>query len=697
MTIPSASSPGRARSVCPHDCPSVCALEVQLESSGRIGRLYGADQPYTDGVICAKVARYAERIHHAERLLHPLRRVGPKGSGQFERLSWAAALELLASRLVDTMAQFGSEAIWPYHYAGTMGLVQRAALRRLGHLAGWSRQRETFCVALADAGWLAGVGVKRGVDAREVVHSDLIVVWGGNPVHTQINFMHWTQKARRARGTKLVVVDPYRTPTAAQADLHLALKPGTDGALACAVMHVLLAEGLADREYLARYSDFSPQVERHLATRTPAWAAAITGLSVDEILAFARLYGRTPNSYLRVGYGFTRQRNGSAAMHAVSCLPAVSGAWQHPGGGALFGQSGLYGLNTAFLNGLDAVTPKMRVLDMSRIGAVLAGDRRDLGDGPPVRAMIVQNTNPAVVAPESGRVREGLAREDLFLCVHEHFMTDTAKMADLVLPATMFLEHDDLYQASGHTFLQVARPVIPAPGECRSNHRFIGELAARLGVEHPAFAMPAWDLMDRVLTDSGRPGADEIDRLGGLDCAPSFEKAHFLDGFGYPDGRFRFAPDWAARGEGHAGMPAFPDQQAVIDAPSEEKPFRLVAAPARTFLNTTFTETPGSRAKEKRPTAKIHPEVCRRLGIADGDVIILGNALGSIRLHAESAEGMQESTLVVESQWPNEAFLDGIGINVLISAEPGYPAAGAVYHDTAVWLRRAPAVTDAGP
>ncbi|SDG51902.1 molybdopterin-dependent oxidoreductase [Propionivibrio dicarboxylicus] len=689
MTTSSEAPRGLRRSVCPHDCPSVCALAVELESSGLLGRIRGADQSYTDGIICAKVARYAERIHHPERLLHPLRRVGAKGGGCFERISWENAFDLLVERIGAAVAQDGPQAVWPYHYAGTMGLVQRAALRRLGHLAGWSRQRETFCVALADAGWLAGAGVKRGIDTREIVHSDLIVVWGGNPVHTQINFMHWAQKARRARGARLVVVDPYRTPTAAQADVHLALQPGTDGALACAVMHVLLAEGLADRDYLARYTDFSPQIEQHLAARTPQWAAGITGLTVEEIVDFARSYGQTPNSFLRIGFGFTRQRNGSAAMHAVSCLPAVSGAWQHPGGGALFGQSGLYGLNTAFLNGLDAVQPDTRLLDISRLGAVLGGDRRDLGDGPPVRAMIVQNTNPAVVAPESARVRAGLMREDLFLCVHEHFMTDTAQLADLVLPATMFLEHDDLYQASGHTFLQSAEALIPAPGECRSNHAFISELAGRLGVAHGAFGMSAAALIDRVLADSGRPSAAEIRALGGLDCALPFERAHFLDGFGHPDGRFRFAPDWAARGAGGAAMPAFPDHQAVIDAATPAKPFRLVAAPARTFLNTTFTETPTSRAKEGRPTVKVHPEICRTLDLADGEIVALGNALGSVRLHVEICDGMQPTTLIVESQWPNAAFLDGIGINTLISAEPGYPAAGAVYHDTAVWLRRA--------
>ena len=677
------------RSVCPHDCPSVCALDVQLLSPERIGRIHGAAQPYTDGVVCAKVARYAERVHHPERLMRPLRRIGAKGSGQFEPITWDDALDLVATQFQAAIAKYGPETIWPYHYAGTMGYIQRGAIKRIGHVAGWSRQRQTFCVALSDPGWLAGVGAKRGVDAREIVHSDLVVVWGGNPVHTQINFMNWVQKARHERGTRLVVIDPYRTATAEKADLHLAIKPGTDGALACAVMHVLLSEGLADRDYLARHTDFSETVERHLTERTPQWAAAITGLTVEEIVAFARLYGTTKRSYLRVGYGFTRQRNGAAAMHAVSCLPAITGAWAHPGGGALYSNGDLYRLNTNFLYGLDRDVAPARQLDMSRLGQVLARNPRDIGDGPPVTAMLIQNTNPAVVAPESAVVRAGMLRDDLFTCVHEQFMTDTARLADIVLPATTFLEHDDLYTASGHTFLQASRAVIPAPGECRSNHTFIGQLAERLGLTHPAFAMSEWALVDHVLADSAKGSADDLLNAGWIDCAQPFERAHFLDGFGHPDGRFRFAPDWTALGEGHAVMPPLPDHLDVIENTTPDKPFRLVAAPARNFLNSTFTETPSSRQKEERPTALIHPAVCDRLGIAEDDVVRIGNERGSMLLHARPFAGLQENTLIVESQWPGAAFIEGIGINVLVSAEPGFPASGAAYHDTAVWLQRA--------
>ena len=673
-------------SVCPHDCPSACSLQLEVAADGRLGKVRGGDQPYTDGVICAKVARYAERANHPERLMHPLRRIGPKGSGQFETIAWDQALDLVAENLIRAMEKHGPETVWPYHYAGTMGLVQRAALRRLGHLAGWSRQHETFCVALSDAGWQAGVGAKHGVDAREVMDAELIVVWGGNPVHTQINFMHWVQKARRQTGAKLVVVDPYRTATAEKADVHLMLRPGTDGALACAVMHVLLQEELADRDYLTRLTDFSPAVERHLESRTPEWAARITGLSTEQIVSFARLYGSTRRSFMRIGYGFTRQRNGAAAMHAVSCLPAITGAWQEKGGGALYGHSAIYGLERSFLNGLDRPVPSARQLDMSALGAILAGDPGALRGGPPVTAMLVQNTNPAVVAPESLVIRKGLLREDLFLCVHEQFMTDTARLADVVLPATMFTEHDDLYQASGHTFLQVATAVLAPPGECRSNHDFIGQLAGRLGVAHPAFAMSARALIDQVLTASGKPGAEDLLRQGWLDCALPFEKAHFFDGFGHPDGRFRFAPDWSAIGPNHAVMPSMPDQQNVNEETSAETPFRLVPAPARHFLNSTFTETAKSMAGERRPTVLVHPDTAENLGVVDGSLVRLGNRRGMIRLHARLFDGVQPTTLVVESQWPNASFVDGIGVNALVGAAPGFPNGGAAYHDTAVWL-----------
>ncbi|MEK9662339.1 MAG: molybdopterin-dependent oxidoreductase, partial [Alphaproteobacteria bacterium] len=332
-------------SACPHDCPSTCSLEVERIDAHTIGRVHGAaGQGYTAGVVCAKVARYAERIHHPDRLTQPLRRTGEKGMGRdaFAAISWDDALDEVAEGLTRAAQRHGAESVWPYYYAGTMGLLQRDGIQRLRHTMGYSRQHSTFCIALSDAGWNAGAGAKRGVDPLEMAHSDLIVVWGSNPVHTQVNLMTHIARARKDNGATLVVVDAYRTPTAQQADMHLMPAPGTDAALACGIMHVLFAEGFADRDYLARYTDVPDELEAHLATRDPAWASAITGIPVADIVAFARLYGRTKKSYMRLGYGFTRSRNGAVQMHAASCLPAVTGAWQHEGGGALYGNTALY-------------------------------------------------------------------------------------------------------------------------------------------------------------------------------------------------------------------------------------------------------------------------------------------------------------------------------------------------------------------
>ena len=677
-------------SVCPHDCPSTCALEVERLAPDRIGKVRGArGNDFTQGVICAKVARYAERAHHPDRLTTPLRRIGAKGSGRFEPIDWETALETVAAAFHEAAERHGAEAVWPYRYAGTMGLVQRDGIDRLTHCLGYSRQHKTICSSAMGAALAAGLGAARGTDPREIPESDLVVFWGLNAAATHVHALHLARQARRRRGARIVVVDPYRNRTAELADLHLPLQPGSDGALACAVMHVLFRDGLADRDYLARYTDRPEALERHLASRGPEWAATLTGLDAGTIEGFAREYGDTPRSLIRLGYGMSRSRNGVPNAHAVTCLPAVSGAWRHRGGGLLQSNGALYPLDTTLIEGLDRLDPAVRRLDMSRIGAVLTGDRRDLGDGPPVTAMLVQNCNPAAVAPESGRVRTGLLRDDLFLCVHEQFMTDTARLADVVLPATTFLEHDDLYKGGGHVYLQVARPVVAPHAEARPNHAVICALAERLGASHPGFGMSAWELVDATLHASGLPGADAVHAAGGHDCSLPFEKAHFLDGFAHRDGRFRFSPDWAVLGPDHARLPELPDHVAITDAPDAEHPFRLVTAPAHDFLNTSFTETATSRKREGRPTALLHPEDAAGLGVADGDRVRLGNRQGDLVLHVRTAEGQPRGVVVVESVWPNGAFADGVGINLLTSADPAPPVGGAVFHDTAVWLRPA--------
>jgi len=681
-----------AYSVCPHDCPSTCALEVERIDERTIGRIHGSrDNPYTAGVVCAKVARYAERQHHPLRLSTPLLRVGDKGVGfdAYKPISWEAALDLVADKFTHAAQRYGSETVWPFFYAGTMGLVQRDGINRLRHAMKYSRQHSTFCVTLADAGWNAGTGAKRGVSPLEIPESDLVIVWGGNPVSTQVNVMTHITKARRERGAKFVVIDPYRTPTAESADIHLMPKPGTDGALACAVMHVLFKEAFADRAYLAKYTAGAAELEAHLESRTPAWAAGITGVPEQEIIDFARLYGRTKKSFLRVGYGFSRSRNGAAQLFAVSCLPAVTGAWQYKGGGALFANAAIYGVDRTLIEGLDILDRSTRIFDQSRIGPVLTGDKRDLGDGPPVTAMLIQNTNPMVVAPETLSVRDGFRRSDLFVCVHEQFMTETAAMADVVLPATTFLEHDDIYTGGGHTFLQIARKVVEPHAEARTNHYVITELARRLGAVHPGFGMTEMEIIAKTLEISKLPGPEAFDKGRWIDRTLPFETAHYLDGFGHADKKFHFKADWPSLGPLHQELPALPDHVDIIDKASAEHPFRMMAPPARSFLNSTFNNTPAGVAREGKPSVLIHPDDLRALRLATGDRVRLGNRLGSVVVHAKEFDGLQPGVLVVEGIWPNHAYEEGLGINVLISADPGRPNGGGVFHDTAVWARAA--------
>ncbi|WP_422000206.1 molybdopterin-containing oxidoreductase family protein [Reyranella sp.] len=678
------------KSACPHDCPSACSLEVERLSSTRIGRIRGAAaNTYTDGVVCAKVARYAERVHHPGRLTQPLQRIGEKGQGTFRPISWDDALDEVAEAFRRATGRHGPEAVWPYHSGGTMGVVQRWGIDRLRHAFGYSRQKTTICMTPAESGWRAGVGRLLGPDPREMAQSDLIVVWGGNPVSTQVNAMTHIAKARKQRGAKLVVVDVYRTPTIEAADIGLVLRPGTDGALALAMMHVILKEGMADRAYLARYSDFGPDVEAHLAGRTPEWASAITGLPVEDIVSFARLYGGTQRTFLRLGFGFTRSRNGAAAMHAVTCLPALTGAWRHPGGGAFFLSWDNWKLDTTLAHGLDMIDPATRVLDQSRIGPVLCGEADALAGGPPVMAMLMQNANSANVAPDSAAVARGLGREDLFTCVHEQFMTATAKYADILLPAAMFLEYDDIYYGLGHTHLTVGPAVLDRHEDCRTNHELICGLAERLGAPQQSFRMSAVELLDATLRASGRGSWAEAAARGWIDCAMGEEAAHFRDGFPSSDGRFHFRPDWSAVGPYHAGLPSLPEHVENYERATADLPFRLVVPPARAFLNTTFTETPGSAGREGEPRALIHEDDAARLGLSDGSVVVLGNGRGRVRVKARPSRTARPGVVIVEGNWPSGAYLDGVGINVLIGADPVPPNGGVAFHDTAVWMSSA--------
>jgi len=686
-----------ARSVCPHDCPSTCALDVEVLDDRTIGRVHGArDDPYTAGVICEKVARYAERIHHPDRLLYPQRRIGKKGEGRWQRIGWDEALDEIATRFAAIEAEFGPESVWPFFYAGTMGHVQRDSIDKLRNAKGYSLQYETICTGTAWPGYIAGTGLLTGTNVEQILESDCLVIWGTNAVNTQVNLMTHAMRARKQRGTRVVAVDIYRTATMEQADMALLIRPGSDGALAVAAMHVLLRDGLADRDYMEKFTDFDAGFEAHLAARTPAWAAGITGLTVAEIEAFAHLVGKTPRTFFRLGYGFTRQRNGSTSMHAALCIPAMTGAWRHRGGGAFHSHSGTWRLDKTLITAKDRRRRDTRVLDMSEIGPVLTGDARALKGGGPVKALFIQNTNPMNVAPDQTLTRRGFAREDLFTVVHEQFMTETADMADIVLPATMFLEHNDYYTRGGHTRVLYGPKVVAAPGEARSNFWVVNELLKRLGVTHESFALSDREMVARTFAASHYGDLDEIEKTGFVDRALPDAAARFADGFDWPDGRFRFRPNWqgVAQKKGYiwvcdpAAMPEFADYWDVNEKTDAAHPFRLATSPSRAFLNSTFSETPGSQKRQPGPVVFIRPEDAAELGIADGDAVTLGNRRGEVGLTARLFGGVQRGVLIAEGVHANKSHRGGQGINTLIGADPAPPFGGAAFHDCAVWIRK---------
>ena len=689
-------------SACPHDCPSTCALDVEILDERTIGRVRGAkDNSYTAGVICAKVARYAERVHHPDRLKHPLVRAGAKGAGQWKEASWEAALDLIAERFLKAEHEFGSESVWPYYYAGTMGLLQRDSINRLRFAKRYSNQFDSFCTNMAWTGYFAGTGSLTGPDPREMAKADVVVIWGTNAAATQVNVMTHAVRARKERGAKIVVIDVYANATVRQADMGIVLKPGTDGAFACAVMHVLFRDGLADWDYLERYTDDPKGLEAHLQTRTPEWAAAITGLSVEEIEAFAHLVGKTKRTYFRLGYGFTRQRNGAVNMHAASSIACVTGAFLYEGGGAFHSNSGIFKMDKREIEGRAMQDVGLRFLDQSKIGRILTGDSEALYGGPPVMAMLIQNTNPMNVTPEQRLVRKGFAREDLFVAVHEQFMTDTAKMADVVLPATTFLEHDDIYRGGGQQHVVLGPKLIEPLADARPNIFVINELAKRLGVAHlPGFDLDERTLIDNMNANSDLPQFDELKEKRFVDLQPPFEEAHYINGFKWPDGKFRFRPDWTGSPSPNKppevmglqgpfqSIPEFPDHWEVIETADAEHPFRMTTSPAHNFLNSTFAETPTSLAKEIRPELLIHPDDAAELGIENGERIEIGNHRGELVLHAVLRAGQKRGVAVSEGIFPNSTFERGEGINILIGAEPAAPYGGLAVHDTKIWIRK---------
>jgi len=622
---------------------------------GRAVEVRGApDHPPTGGTLCTKVARYLERTYSDARVLHPMKRVGRKGEGRFERIGWDEALATIAARFAAIAASpDGPQAIVPYSYAGTMGLLQSGSMdRRFFHRLGASLLDRTICATAGKAGWVATVGAAMGTDVEQFENSRLILIWGSNAIASNLHFWTRAQEAKR-RGAKLVAIDPYRSQTAEKCHEHIALMPGTDAALALGMMHVLIAEDLVDRDYVDRYTVGFDALRERAAAFPPERVARICGIGRETVVDLARAYGTTTPAAIRLNYGMQRHAGGGNAVRAVACLPALVGSWRDPAGGALLSSSGTYPVDTRALERPDLIRGTPRTINMSTIGDALL-ETRD----PPIRAIYVYNSNPVAIAPESAKVAAGFAREDLFCVVHEIFQTDTADYADILLPATTQLEQQDVHSSYGHLYALANNPAIAPLGEAKPNTEVFRQLAARMGFAEPCFRDSDDDLARQALV-AGDPRAAGIDwdtlRAKGFQrlAVPAVYAPFAAGNFPTPSGKCEFRSAALAR-EGHDPLPSFvPPRESVASNPvlAQRFPLAFISPPARNFLNSSFANLPTFVAEEKAPRLDVHPADAARRMIASGERVRIFNDRGSFTATARVTDRAREGVVVSPSIW----------------------------------------------
>jgi anaerobic selenocysteine-containing dehydrogenase len=674
--------------VCPHDCPDTCVMTVDVDESGKAVAIGGdPDHRFTQGFLCAKVNQYLDRVYSPDRVLHPLRRVGAKGEGRFARVSWDEAIGEIASRFRGVIGAHGPQAILPYSYAGNMGLLSYGSMdRRFFHALGASLLDRTICASAGAAGLKATVGKSMGFDPEAIVHARFIVAWGANTVSSNVHLWPLIEEARR-RGARLVAVDPYRSRTAEKADQHLALLPGTDGALALGVMHVVFRDGLEDRDYLERYTIGADPLRERVKEWTPERTARVTGLTPGEVEGFAREYATRQPSALRINYGLNRHAGAGMAVRTIACLPAVVGAWRHAGGGLLLSTSGTFPVSSEALERPDLIKPGTRTLNMSRIGALLT----DPTLSPPVKALFVYNSNPVAVAPEQESVRRGFAREDLFTVVHDLFRTDTADFADIVLPATTTLEHYDIHKAYGHLYLSLSRPAIAAEGESKPNTEVFRLLAARLGLDHPCLresdeemARQAlrWDHPHLKGIDFGR-----LEREGSIRLSVPDPFAPFAQGgFPTPSGKCELYAESLAQ-QGLDPVPTYvPPRESAQSAPelARRYPLAFISPPAHHFLNSTFSAQPVFVRRESGPSLTIHPRDAEARGIADGQMVRTFNDRGAFLAKARVSDDARPGVVVGLSVWWAKMCPGGRNANAVTSQELTDMGGGATFYDALV-------------
>ena len=686
------------RAACPHDCPDTCAMLVTVEGEGaaaRAIRVEGApDHPFTQGTLCNKVSRYLERTYAPTRILHPMRRVGPKGPGRgrFERVPWDQALDTIAARFRDVAASDGPESILPYSYAGTMGLVQYGSMdRRFFHRLGASQLERTICATAGTWGQKATLGASIGSDPEHVVDAKLILIWGSNPIVSNLHFWTRVQEAKR-RGAKVIAIDPYRSQTADKCHEHVAPLPGTDGALALGMMHVIIGEGLVDRDYVARHTLGYEALAKRVLEWTPERAAATCGIDAGTVVRLAREYATASPSAIRLNYGMQRHAGGGMAVRTITCLPALTGAWRHPAGGLLMSTGGAAPADLRALEMPELMPdPAPRMVNMSAIGDALL-DLRD----PPVRAVCVYNSNPVAVAPDSRKVVAGFSRADLFTVVMDVFATDTADYADILLPATTQLEHFDVHKAYGHYYVLANLPAIPPQGEALPNSEVFRRLAARMGFDDPWFRDSDEDLCRQALKWDHPMLAgttwDDLKAEGWRRLSVPADWAPYAEG-GYrtPSGKCEFESAWLA-GLGFDPLPTYiPPRENRDSNPvlAGRYPLAMISPPARNGLNSSFANLPAFLDAEQRPTVDLHPEDAADRGIAHGDAVRVFNDRGSFQARARVTDAARPGVAVAVSLWWKKLSGDGANANDVTSQAVADFGNAATFYDCLVEVVKA--------
>ncbi len=705
------------RGACPHDCPDTCALEITVENGRAIKVAGAADHPTTNGFLCTKVNRYLERTYSPQRVLYPMKRVGAKGKGLFARISWDEALDTIAAKFKEIAAD-DPQAILPYSYAGTMGLIQGESLdRRFFHQLGASLLDRTICASAGSAGYSATLGLRLGTDPERFDEAKLILIWGSNPITSNVHLWPKIVEAKR-RGARVIAIDPYRSLTAEKCDEHLALLPGTDGALALAMMHVLIKEDLLDHDYIQQYTHGFELLRERALEWTPARAAEITGLREDQIVKLARAYGTVKPAVIRLNYGMQRHAGGGMAVRTVTCLPALVGAWRDAAGGVLLSTSSTFVMNTNALQRPDLIWNQPRTINMSALGDALLGHLRVQQVGvqkanvngapvetleplaPPVKAIYVYNSNPVAIAPDSRKVIAGFQRDDLFCVVHEIFQTDTADYADILLPATTQLEQFDLHRAYGHMYVLVNNPAIAPLGEAKPNSEVFRLLAERLGFDAPCFRDSDEELARQALQSGDLPGGermqgitlDELKAKGWQRLNVPERYAPFAEGgFPTPSGKCEFFSETLAQ-QGHDPLPVYiAPRESVLDAPAlaRQYPLAVISPPAHNFLNSSFANLPSFLKAEKEPYLDIHPTDAAARGIGAGDRVRIFNDRGAFTAKARVTDKARPGVVVALSVWWKKLTVDGTNANDVTGQGLTDLGAGATFYDALVEVSKA--------